>query len=155
MTFIDAYLTPKQRTIWRLRFDGNSQSEISRRTGVTRQTVNKTLGVIDSKVTRALLEAAKVNRIDVRRLEMEGGFLLGHSNAFDLDAMVTYSDENGIQVWYRGEGDCGTCDEYASCKSALLREADVRGIELPEDVDALEPSRLADIIFEGLTGETH
>jgi len=84
---------------------------------------------------------------------MEEGFLLGHSNAFSLDAMVTYSDENGIQVWYKGEGDCGACDEYASCKAALMREADVRSIELPKEVEALEPSRLADILFDELTGE--
>ena len=150
MAFLNAYLTPKQSAMWRLRLDGHTQAEISRTTGVTRQTVNKAISVIDTKVTRALLEAAKVNKIELKRLEMEKGYLLGHSNAFGLDAMVTFSDENGVQIWYKGEGNCQTCEENASCREALVKEASIRGIQLPANPDDLEPSQLADIVFEKL-----
>ena len=151
MSFVNAYLTPTQMAIWRLRFDGNSQAEISRRTGVTRQTINKAFGAIDSKVTKALLEAAKVNRLEIRRVDMERGFLLGRSSAFGLDAMVTFSDENGVQIWYRGEGDCSTCEESASCREALLKEARLRGIKAPPNFRNLDPSRIADLLYERLT----
>ncbi len=148
MTFFNAYLTPKQMNLWRLRFDGHSQSEISRKTGVTRQTINKAFGAINTKVTKALLEGAKFNRIEITRLEMEKGYLLGRSKQFGLDALITFSDENGLQIWYKGEGNCSTCTSSASCKEALIKEAEIRGIQIPLNPDNEVPSRIADILFE-------
>lgn len=153
MAFFDAYLTPRQMNLWRLRFDGHSQSEISRKTGVTRQTINKAFGVINSKVTKALLEGAKFNRIEISRLDMERGYLLGRSMEFGLDALITFSDENGLQTWYKGEGNCSQCETVDSCREKLLLEARVRGIPIPDDSEKEIPSHIAEILFEKIMEE--
>jgi len=134
--------------LWRLRFDGHTQSEISRITGVTRQTVNKAFGVIDSKVTKALLEAAQLNRVEISRLDMEKGFLLGRSHVLMLKTLITFSDEAGINLWYRGEGRCSECAVVDDCREKLLIEAKVRGINLQEGSENAEPTQIADELFE-------
>jgi transcriptional regulator len=148
MSFQFCYLTPKQRSFWRLRFDGFTQAEISRKMGVTRQTVNKAFGVIDSKVAKALLEAAQLNKVEISRLDMERGFLLGRSHVFGLDTLVTFSDENGVQIWYRGEGRCSECEAVDSCREKLLIEAKVRGIEPLDCSEYIIPTKLADLLFK-------
>ncbi len=153
MAFFEAYLTPRQMNLWRLRFDGHSQSEISRKTGVTRQTVNKAFGVINSKVTKALLEGAKFNRIEISHLDMERGFLLGRSMKFGLDALITFSDENGLQTWYKGEGNCSKCETVDSCRKSLIKEAEIRHIPIPLNSEIEHPSQIADILFEKIMEE--
>lgn len=153
MSFKFGYLTPKQRKFWGLRRKGLTEAEISRKMTVTRQTVNKTFNVIDSKVSRALLEAAEINRVEVRRVNSERGFLQGYSPMFGMEVLVTFSEKNGIQVWYRGEGGCAKCSWLRSCRQKLLTEAKERGILLPEDAEAMEPSRLSEILIEKITEE--
>jgi len=77
---------------------------------------------------RALLEAAQVNRVEISRVDLERGFLLGRSPSLGMDVLVTFSDRNGILVWYRGEGGCSECSWLSSCKQTLLMEAEDRGI---------------------------
>jgi hypothetical protein len=115
---------------------------------VTRQTVNKTFNAIDSRVSKALLEAAQINRIETSRLDHEKGYLLGRSPSLGMDVLITFSERNGIQVWYKGEGGCSDCTGRDSCKQKLLIEAEDRGIQLPENVEEKEPSELADILFK-------
>lgn len=153
MVFRFGYLTPKQRKYWSLRRKGLSQAEISRMMGVTRQTVNKTFDAIDSRVSKALLEAAEISRVEVSRVDPKKGFLLGRSPSLGVDVLVTFSDRNGIQVWYRGEGGCSECSWRNSCREKLLVEAEERGIELPEGAEAMEPSKLAEILFKKIVGE--
>lgn len=153
MSFQFGYLTPKQRKFWGLRRRGLTEAQIFREMAVTRQTMNKTFNVIDSKVSRALLEAAEINRVEVRRVNSEGGFLLGFSPMFGMEVLVTFSERNGIQVWYRGEGGCSQCSWLRSCRQKLLTEADERGIPLPKNVEALEPSKLSEILFKRITEE--
>ena len=148
MAFFNAYLTPKQMNLWRLRLDGHTQSEISRKTGVTRQTINKAFGVINSKVTKALLEGAKFNRIEISSLDMERGYLLGRSMKFGLDALITFSDENGLQTWYKGEGNCSKCETVESCRKSLIKEAEIRHIPIPLNSEIEHPSQIADILFD-------
>ena len=71
-----SYLTPRQRKYWGLRRSGLTQAEISREMDVTRQTVNKTFNAVDSRVSRALLEDAQVNRVEISRVDLVKGFLL-------------------------------------------------------------------------------
>lgn len=147
MGFRFGYLTPLQRKYWGLRRSGLTQADISREMDVTRQTVNKTLDIVDSRVSRALLEAAQVNRVEINRVDSEKGFLLGHSPSLGMDVLVTFSDRNGILVWYRGEGGCSECSWRSRCKQHLVMEAEDRGIPLPENAEDLEPSALADALF--------
>ena len=153
MGFRFGYLTPKQRKYWGLRRSGLTQADISREMDVTRQTVNKTFNVVDSRVSRALLEAAQVNRVEINRVDPEKGFLLGRSPSLGMEVLVTFSDRNGILVWYRGEGGCSECSWQSSCKKKLLIEAEDRGIQLPEAVEDMKPSKLAETLFNNIMEE--
>ena len=153
MDFRFGYLTPKQRKYWGLRRSGLTQAEISREMDVTRQTVNKTFNAIDSRVSKALLEAAQVNKVEISRVDPEKGFLLGRSPSLGIDVLVTFSDKNGIMVWYRGEGDCSECSWLKSCRQKLLMEAEDRDIPLPEEAEEMEPSKLAETLFKKIMEE--
>ena len=142
------YLTPKQRRYWSLRRDGLTQAEISRKMDVTRQTVNKAFDAINSRVSKALLEAAQVNKIEISRLDPEKGFLVGRSPRTGTGVLITFSERNGIQIWYKGESGCSECTERNNCTQTLLIEAEDRGIKLPEKTGGMEPSELADILFK-------
>lgn len=153
MSLPSGYLTAKQRTFWGLRRRGSTQADISREMAVTRQTVNKVFNAIDSKVSKALLETAQVNRLEVSRVDSEKGFLVGRSPSLGLDALVTFSERNGIQVWYEGEGSCSECSWFADCRRKLVAEAEERGIRLPENAEVVEPSKLADVLIKGIVEE--
>jgi transcriptional regulator with XRE-family HTH domain len=142
------YLTSKQLSFWTLRRRGLTQAEVSRRIGVTPQTTNKTFNAIDAKISRALTDAAQLNRLDIRRIDLRNGFLLGYSPTWRTDALVTFSEANGIQVWYKGEGDCSDCTKLESCRQMLVRESEERGISLPRDRGRINPSHLADNLFK-------
>jgi transcriptional regulator with XRE-family HTH domain len=148
-----AYLTPKQRKYWSMRLNGLTQADISRKMDVTRQTVNKAFNAIDSRVQKALLDAAQVNRVEISRLDPQKGFLVGRSPSLGLDVFITFSERNGIQLWYRGESDCAECNVRSSCKEKLLIEAEDRGIKLSEKAVELEPSELAEILFKKILEE--
>jgi len=115
---------------------------------VTPQTVNKAFNAIDAKISKALSEAANVNRLEIRRMDTKRGYLLGYSFALNKEALVTFSSRNGIQVWYRGEGGCESCGWQRNCRDVLLGEAEERGIKLPDGNEEMEPSRLADYLFD-------
>ena len=87
-------------------------------------------------------------------MDPEKGFLLGRSPSFGMDALVTFSERNGIQVWYRGEGGCSECSWLSSCKKKLLIEAEERGIQLPERAEDIEPSKLAESLFKKIMEES-
>ena len=120
---------------------------------VTRQTVNKTFNAVDSRVSKAMLEAAQVNKVEISRVDTEKGFLLGRSPSLGMDVLVTFSDRNGILVWYRGEGGCSECSWLSSCKQKLLMEAEDRGIPLPEKAEDMEPSQLSETLFKKIMEE--
>jgi transcriptional regulator with XRE-family HTH domain len=141
------------RKYWGLRRSGMTQADISREMDVTRQTVNKTFNAVDARVSKALLEAAQVNRVEISRVDPQKGFLLGHSPSLGMDTLVTFSERNGILVWYRGEGGCSGCSWRRSCKQKLLIEAEDKGIPLPEAAAEMEPSQLADILFTNIMEE--
>jgi hypothetical protein len=130
-----------------------TQAEISRELDVTRQTVNKTFSAVDARVSKALLEAAQINRVEISQVDPKKGFLLGRSPSLGMDVLVTFSERNGILVWYRGEGGCSECSWRRSCKQKLLIEAEDRDIPLPEAVEEMEPSKLADLLFTNIMEE--
>jgi hypothetical protein len=147
------YLTSKQLAFWSLRRQGLSQADVSRKIGVTPQTTNKTMNAIDAKIYRALTDAAQLHRLDIRKIDLDNGFLLGHSPTWKTDALVTFSVANGIQVWYKGEGDCCECTNLESCRQSLIRESEERRIPLPKDKTKINPSLLADNLFKAILEE--
>lgn len=144
------YLTDKQLSFWNLRRQGLTQAEVSRKIGVTPQTTNKTFNAIDAKISRALTDAAQLHRLDIRGVDLKKGYALGYSPTWKTDVLVTFSVANGMQVWYKGEGDCSECSKTESCRQALIRESEERGIALPRDKARINPSHLADNLFKAI-----
>ncbi len=153
MTLSFGYLTPKQKIIWDLKSSGLQEVQIGRKLNVTRQTVHKSLDIANLKIGDALQEVAKINKIDIETLNAERGFLKGYSNPFKTPAFVTFSAKNGVQVWYKHEGDCEKCKKLETCRNTLLAEAKDRNFLLLDDTSKILPSKLAEALFDKITGE--
>jgi DNA-binding CsgD family transcriptional regulator len=153
MTLSFGYLTPKQKTIWDLKSSGLQEAHIAKKLNITRQTVHKSLDTANLKIGDALQEVAKINKIDIQTLNAQRGFLKGYSNPFKTPAFVTFSAKNGIQVWYKHEGDCEKCKKLQTCRETLLAEAKDRNFLLLDDTSKILPSKLAEALFTKITGE--
>lgn len=153
MTLSAGYLTSKQRQIWDLKKKGLIEASIARKLDVTRQTVHKAISVANSKISQALTETAKLNKIRVKDVDPKKGILIGYSLEFKTSAIITFSARNGVQVWYKHEGDCENCDQCETCRKMLLAEIKDRNIQHPENFDSIFPSKLAEFLFSKITGE--
>lgn len=145
-----AYLTPKQLQIWEHKRTGQQEASIARELQVSRQTVHKALSIAHLKINDSLEETARINKIKIQTINPMKGYLLGYSSHFKTKTLITFSTKNGIQLWYKHEGDCKNCDQLQECKEALIAEAKERNIPLPED---LLPSDYAEKLFSAITGE--
>jgi hypothetical protein len=147
MSFSTAYLTPRETSVWDLRRRKNTQSEIGRLMGFSRQASHHTLEIIDEKVEKAFEEAASTNGLEVKRVNLVDGIMEAYSPVHKLPVFVSLSRANGLRVWYIHEGECGACQHEKGCRSFLEKEAAERGIDLhEEDVDQ-PPTQLALTIF--------
>jgi len=153
MTLSFGYLTPKQRTIWNLKNSGLQEAHIAKKLDITRQTVHKTIDTANLKIGEALQETAKINKIDIQTFNPTKGYLLGYSPHFKTKAFITFSAKNGIQVWYKHEGDCTKCDKLQTCRETLLDEAKDRNFLLLDDTNKIVPSKLAEALIAKITGE--
>lgn len=151
MSFTAAYLTPRQLSIWGLRRNGQSQAAIGRFLGVQRQGINEALTKIDAKLSQALLEAAQTNKLDIHRVDTLHGILEAYSHAYNVPVIVSFSQANGVQVWYLYEGKCQDCTRAPSCLNMLKEEAEERGIQLTPDDLQLSPTQLGRKIFAPFT----
>ncbi|MDH5771297.1 MAG: hypothetical protein OEZ25_08430 [Candidatus Bathyarchaeota archaeon] len=147
MSFESAYLTPRQASIWGLRRRGKKQAEIARQMGVQRQGINRAFMAIDSKVGKALAEAARLNKLNVYRVDSVNGILEAYSPVYKVPVIISFSEANGVQVWYLYEGRCNECERSGTCRKVLRAEAKERGIELSEEDEKLSPTRLAQKLF--------
>ncbi len=147
MTFRAGYLTQRETDIWDLRRRRNSQSEIGRLMGVTRQAINKAYRIIDQKVEQAFMEASDANHLEPRTVNLVEGIMDAYSPAYRLPVIVSLSKTNGIKIWYLYEGNCRECHLESSCRRTLEDEAEERGVSLTA-VDKLRtPTQLASMIF--------
>jgi len=153
MPLSTGYLTSKQKHIWDLKGKGFLEANIARKLDVSRQTVHKALKIANDKVSQALQETAKLNKIRVKTVDPTNGTLVGYSPEFKTTAIITFSAKNGVQIWYRHEGDCENCDQLKACRTTLLAEAEERDIQLPENRISMLPSDLAEILFSKIIGE--
>ena len=152
LAFSTGYLTGRETSIWELRRNRLNQSEIGRRLSITRQAVHKALGVIDSKVERALTEASETNRLEVRSLDLVEGIMVAHSPAYRIPVVVSLSRANGLKVWHLYEADCASCGYERSCRKMLLAEAEERGVELKGEDRKVPPTHLALKVFSRYLG---
>lgn len=153
MTLSTGYLTPTQKTIWDLKKTGIPEASVARKLKVTRQTVHKALDIANSKITKSLEETAQLNKIKVETVNPTNGILLGYSTHFQTKALITFSAKNGIQVWYKHEGDCKNCEQLQKCKETLLAEAKERNIPISENMNKMLPSEFSEILFSKLAGD--
>ena len=153
MTLSLGYLTAKQKTIWDLKSRGKQEASIARELNLKRQTIHSVLDTANIKIGDALTEVAKINKIDVETMDPHRGFLKGYSNHFKTQAFVTFSAKNGIQLWYKHEGDCEKCQKLQTCRETLLSEAKDRNFLILDDTRKILPSKLAEALFAKIAGE--
>ncbi len=147
MSIITAYLTARLFDTWELRRMGLSQSDIAAKLGISRQAVNQALLQATEKVTRALTEAATINKVAIEGIDSTTGVLTGWSREFSVKAVISITRSDGMQVWYEHVADCAHCNNYFACQAYLLRSAKERHIRLTKDQKRLAPSRLAQVLF--------
>ena len=141
MTLSSGYLTAKQKMMWDLKSSGLQEASIARKLGVTRQTVH------------AALDTANLKIGEVEIMDSNRSFLKGYSSHFKTQAFVTFSAKNGIQLWYKHEGNCEKCGRLQTCRETLLAEAKDRNFLILDETRKILPSKLAEALFAKITGE--
>jgi hypothetical protein len=134
--------------MWGLARSGLTESEISRKLDVSRQSVHIMLDAARNKVIQALNEAAEVNRIQIQHMEIDKGILVGYSQEFDHKVVITYSPRNGVRLWYAHDQECKKCKFDKSWVKIVLEEAQERGIKLTTKELRLPPPELTKKVFE-------
>jgi len=147
MSFGAGYLTPREVEIWQLRRLGFKQIDIAEKLGIHRQGVNRSIHSIDSKIGQALSEASVIHKLDVWGTDLDQGIIEAYSQALGVPAIISFTESNGVQVWYMYKGNCSQCNRVSQCRALLLKEAEERGIILTiNDLEEL-PSIIARKIF--------
>ena len=147
-------LSQKQRTVWSLIGKGFSVSAIADKLDTTRQYVNQTRLTAEAKLSTTLLEVANANDLQVTRLYPKEAILLGYHPALERKAIVTYSTNHGIKVWYWHDNPEEVTNEefLRQTREYLLDIAKERSIEVEDDAE-MHPAKLASIIFSKLVPE--
>jgi hypothetical protein len=99
------------------------------------------------------METARLNKMKVKAVDPAIGILSGFSSEFKTPAIITFSARNGVQVWYKHEGDCANCDQLENCRKTLLAEMEERNIQPLENLEPISPSKIAELLFHKITGE--
>ena len=147
-------LSQQQKTVWSLLSKGFSVSAIADKLSTTRQYVNQTRLTAEAKLSTTLLEVAQSNDLQVTRLYPKEAILLGFHPALKRKAIVTYSTNHGIKVWYWHDNpEEVTNEEFLhQTREYLLDVAKERGIEI-ENAVQIHPAKLAHMIFSKLIPE--
>jgi len=147
-------LSQKQKTVWSLICKGFSVSAIADKLSTTRQFVNQTKLTAEAKLSTTLLEVAQANDLQVTRLYPKEAILLGYHPALKRKAILTYSTNHGIKVWYWHDNPEEVTNEdfLKQTREYLLDIAKERGIQM-EDAAKIHPAKLAHIIFSKLVPE--
>jgi len=147
-------LSQKQKTVWSLITKGLSAVTIAQKLNTTRQFVNQTKLAAEAKLSTTLLDVAQANDLQVTKLYPKEGILLGYHPALKRKAILTYSTNYGIKVWYwHDKPEEITNEEFLKqTRTYLLDIAKERGIEI-ENATEIHPAKLAHLIFSKLIPE--
>jgi tRNA(His) 5'-end guanylyltransferase len=147
-------LTQKQKTVWSLISKGLSTCKIAERLNTTRQFVNQTKLSAEAKLSTTLLDVAQANDLQIARLYSKEGMLLGYHPALKRKAILTYSTNYGIKVWYWHDNPEEVTDQafLNQTRRYLIDIAKEKSIEI-EGADTVHPARLAHLIFSKLIPE--
>ena len=147
-------LSQKQKTVWLLVTQGFSVSAIANKLDTTRQYINQTRLTAEAKLSATLLEVARVNDLQVTRLYPKEAMLLGYHPALERRAIITYSTNHGVKIWYWIDNpEEVTNQEFLKqTQEYLLDLAREKGVEV-EGSEKMHPARLAHVIFSKLVPE--
>jgi hypothetical protein len=147
-------LSRKQKTVWSLISKGLSAVAIADKLNTTRQFVNQTKLAAEAKLSTTLLDVAQANDLQVTKLYAKEGILLGYHPALKRKAILTYSTNYGIKVWYwHDKPEEVTNQEFLrQTRTYLLDIAKERGVEV-ENAENIHPAKLAHIVFSKLAPE--
>ena len=141
-------LSQKQKTVWSLLSKGLSAVAIAEKLNTTRQFINQTKLSAEARLSTTLLDVAQANDLQITKLYPKEGILLGYHPALKRKAILTYSTNYGIKVWYWHDNPQEVTDTtfLNQTRQYLIDIAKERGIEIP-DADKIHPAKLAHIVF--------
>jgi hypothetical protein len=141
-------LSQKQKTVWSLISKGFSVSAIADKLITTRQYINQTRLAAEAKLSTTLLDVAQANDLQVTKLYPKEGILLGYHPALKRKAILTYSTNYGIKVWYWHDNPEEVTNEefLKQTRAYLLDIAREKGLEV-QDATNIHPAKLARMIF--------
>jgi len=141
-------LSQKQKTVWSLVSKGFSVSAIADKLSTTRQYINQTRLAAEARLSTTLLDVAQANDLQVTKLYPKKGLLLGYHPALKRKAILTYSTNYGIKVWYWHDNPEEVTDQnfLNQTRQYLMDIAKEGGVEI-ENADKLHPARLAHTVF--------
>jgi len=147
-------LSEKQKTVWSLISKGLSAVTIAEKLNTTRQFVNQTKLAAEAKLSTTLLDVAQANDLQITKLYPKEGILLGYHPALKRKAILTYSTNYGIKVWYWHDKPEEVTDQnfLNQIRQYLIDIAKELGIEI-EGADKIHPAKLAHTIFCKLVPE--
>ena len=147
-------LSQKQKTVWSLINKGLSAVAIADTLKTTRQFVNQTKLAAEAKLSTTLLDVAQANDLQVTKLYPKEGILLGYHPALKRKAILTYSTNYGIKVWYWHDNPEEVTDQafLNMTRQYLLDIAKERGIKI-ENAQNIHPAKLAHFVFSKLIPE--
>ncbi|MGA3060454.1 MAG: hypothetical protein ABSD92_08805 [Candidatus Bathyarchaeia archaeon] len=123
-------------------------SAIADKLSTTRQYINQTRLAAEARLSTTLLDVAQANDLQVTKLYPKKGLLLGYHPALKRKAILTYSTNYGIKVWYWHDNPEEVTDQnfLNQTRQYLMDIAKEGGVEI-ENADKLHPARLAHTIF--------
>jgi DNA-binding CsgD family transcriptional regulator len=144
-------LSQTQKTVWSMITKGLSTTIIADKLNTTRQFVNQTKLAAEAKLSTTLLDVAQANDLQVTKLYHQQGMLLGYHPALNRKAILTYSTNYGIKVWYwHKNAEEITNEEFLrQTRMYLLDIAKERGLEI-DNAEKIHPAKLATIVFSKL-----
>jgi hypothetical protein len=100
------------------------------------------------------LDVAQANDLQVTKLYPKEGILLGYHPALKRKAIITYSTNHGIKVWYWHDNPEEVTNEdfLRQTRKYLLDIARERGIAI-DDTAKMHPAKLAHALFCELVPE--
>ena len=146
-------LSPRQKTVWSLMRKGFSVSAIADKLKTTRQYVNQTRLTAEAKLSSTLLDVAGTNNIQVTKVYPKKAILLGYHPGLKCKAIITYTTNHGIKVWYWNDKpeEIKNEDFLKQTRKYVLDIAEEQGIKL--DTTEKHPAKLAHILFKKLLPE--
>jgi hypothetical protein len=147
-------LSQKQKIIWSLTCKGLSVANVANRLKTSRQYVNQTRQTAEAKLSKALMEVARVNDLQVTQLHPKEALLIGYHPVLKRKAVVTYTTSHGIKVWYWHDNPEEETNQgfLKQTREYLLDIAKERDLEI-EDATTIHPAKLARIVFRKLAPE--